>query len=304
MASNDFLPFAAAGGANVVTQAAYAALGALSTGYASGVANSAQLNKTWRQSSIMAAVLAQLIADTTGANSTDDGTTATLLSNLKTALQLAGAKYGYATDTGVANAAVIAYSPAVTALTDGMVLWFKAAAANTGATTLNVNGLGASPLVGAAHSALQGGEIIANGRCMVVWNATLASWVLIECTGGALQVAPGAQSNHAPNLGQFLGLLSANGYIKLPVMVAGVLRTVIIQWCGGTTDGTGACTVTLPITFPNASFVTLAIHGNPTRDAYMTTAGAGTVTTSTCFVSNTSGAGVSTVGVSFIVIGW
>jgi len=85
MATNDFLPFAYAGGANVVSQATYAGLSVLSTGYQSGVATSAQLNKTWRQSSIMAAVLAQFISDNTGQNSVDDGTTSTLLANLKTA---------------------------------------------------------------------------------------------------------------------------------------------------------------------------------------------------------------------------
>jgi len=255
MASNDFLPFAAAGGANVVTQAAYAALGAVSTGYASGVANSAQLNKTWRQSSIMAAVLAQLITDTTGANATDDGTTATLLSNLKTSLQIAAATYGYAADTGAANAAVVSYTPAVTALKDGMVLWFKAAAANTGATTLNVNGLGASPVVGAAHSALQGGEIIANGRCMVIWNATITSWVLIECTGGALQVASGAQSNQAVNLGQFAKSLLGNGYQKLP-------SGLIIQW-GQQVVGFGTLgAVTLPIAFPTSNLFATASVAN------------------------------------------
>lgn len=112
----------------------------------------------------------------------------------------------YAIGGGTANAQTATYSPAITALTDGMVLWFKAAAANTGATTLNVNGLGASPVVGAAHSALQGGEIVANGRCMVIWSATLTSWVLIECTGGALQVAPSTQSNQVVNQSQVLGV--------------------------------------------------------------------------------------------------
>jgi len=86
MATNDFLPFAAAGGANVVSQATYAGLAALSTGYQAGVAQSAQLNKTWRQSSIMAAVVAQVIADVTGQNAVDDGTTATLVANLKSAI--------------------------------------------------------------------------------------------------------------------------------------------------------------------------------------------------------------------------
>lgn len=106
------------------------------------------------------------------------------------------------TDSGAANACVVNYSYPVTALTDGMVLWFKAKAANTGATTLNVNGLGAQPVVGANHSALQGGEIVANGKAQVVWNATITSWVLVECTGGALQVAPATASQHAAQLQQ------------------------------------------------------------------------------------------------------
>lgn len=83
MATNDFLPFATGVGANVLSQTDYAALPAVSSGYQSGIAKSQQLNKTWRQSSIMAAVLAQFIVDQTGANATDDGTIATLLANLK-----------------------------------------------------------------------------------------------------------------------------------------------------------------------------------------------------------------------------
>lgn len=85
MATSDFLAFAGGSGANVSSQTDYAALPAIATGYSSGIAKSAQLNKTFRQTSIMAAVLAQFIADQTGVNSVDDGTTATLLGNLKVA---------------------------------------------------------------------------------------------------------------------------------------------------------------------------------------------------------------------------
>ncbi|WP_175785441.1 hypothetical protein [Burkholderia ambifaria] len=87
MANNNFKPFATAGGANVTAQADYEALAALLTGFVSGTAQSAQLNKVWRQSSIMAAVLAQFIVDLTGQDAIDDGTIATLLANLKTAVQ-------------------------------------------------------------------------------------------------------------------------------------------------------------------------------------------------------------------------
>ncbi|MCA8480254.1 hypothetical protein LGN35_20125 [Burkholderia multivorans] len=84
---NDFLPFATGPGANVMAQADYEALEALLTGFQSGTAQSAQLNKVWRQSSIMAAVLGQFIVDLTGQDAVDDGTTATLLANLKMAVQ-------------------------------------------------------------------------------------------------------------------------------------------------------------------------------------------------------------------------
>ena len=86
MASNDFLPFAVGSGANVLSQSAYAALAALGPGFSSGVAQSAACNKAWRQSSIMGAVVAQMIVDNTGQNATDDGTTTTLLANLKKAV--------------------------------------------------------------------------------------------------------------------------------------------------------------------------------------------------------------------------
>jgi hypothetical protein len=100
----------------------------------------------------------------------------------------------YSADTGAANAAVVSYAPAITVLTDGMVLLFAAAATNTGATTLNVNGLGAKPVLGEAQAPLQGGEIVANGKCTVVWHATLNSFVLIGCTGAGAASRPGHQA--------------------------------------------------------------------------------------------------------------
>lgn len=84
---NDFLPFAVGSGANVLTQAQYAALTSLlQNGFTAGIAPSVQLNKVWRQSSIMASVIAQFIAQQTGQNAIDDGTTATLLANLTAAI--------------------------------------------------------------------------------------------------------------------------------------------------------------------------------------------------------------------------
>ncbi len=51
MATNDFKPFATGSGANVLSQADYEALSALASGFLSGKASSAQVNKALRQSS-------------------------------------------------------------------------------------------------------------------------------------------------------------------------------------------------------------------------------------------------------------
>lgn len=83
---NDFLQFANGGGANVLSQAAYAALAAVANGYSSGLAASDQCNKTWRQSATMANIIAQLIIQETAQPVIDDGSTATILANLTSAI--------------------------------------------------------------------------------------------------------------------------------------------------------------------------------------------------------------------------
>lgn len=117
--------------------------------------------------------------------------------------------FNYAAAGGSANAITATYSPAVTTLSDSTVLLVKAVAANTGATTFSPNGLTAKPVVGLGHNALQGGEIVANGDVCLQYNTTIGggSWVLIYSSGGALQVAPATQSQHAMQLVQATGRL-------------------------------------------------------------------------------------------------
>ena len=83
--TNNFLDFARGASPNVIDDATYAALTARGNGFASGVAQSQQLNKVWRQSSVMAAVLGQIIANF-GNNATDSDTLANLVGALKAAL--------------------------------------------------------------------------------------------------------------------------------------------------------------------------------------------------------------------------
>jgi microcystin-dependent protein len=102
--TNKFLPFATGGSANVITDDAYAALAALATGYQSGIAQSQQLNKTWRQSSVMAAVMGQIIANY-GNNASDGDTIANLVAYLKAALM--GSKASIAS---VSSAATLTFA--------------------------------------------------------------------------------------------------------------------------------------------------------------------------------------------------
>lgn len=68
----------------------------------------------------------------------------------------------YLADTGVANALIAAPTPAWTGYTAGCGLWIKAAQANTGATTINVSGLGLKSIKRPDGTDLQSGDIAAN----------------------------------------------------------------------------------------------------------------------------------------------
>lgn len=110
--------------------------------------------------------------------------------------------YGYGIDGGTTNVYAVPYTPAVTAINDGMVVRFKAKTANTGACTFAPDSMTAKPLIGAGALALQGGEIVAGGTCTVIWLSSLAKWVLLSCTGGAGQIASGSASAHAMTISQ------------------------------------------------------------------------------------------------------
>lgn len=83
MADSEFLAYATAGGANVEAQATFVADSQLGPGVPQGaVARSAFLNKLWRQSSFISAVLAQTIANLTGSDVDDDGDLSALVTRL------------------------------------------------------------------------------------------------------------------------------------------------------------------------------------------------------------------------------
>lgn len=184
----------------------------------------------------------------------------------------------YAVGTGPANSYAAAYMPAVDALSDGLVLRFRALAANTGASTFSPNNLPAAPLVSLGQMALGGGEILAGSVCTVVYSSVIGSWVLTSATGvGAatqLQVDAGASDSVfiTPKKLRF-GidiLLAASGYIQVPSWLGGWM----IQWSNagsqyGIAGGGGQATksgVWLKA-FANGPYVPFAIAtGSTTAD--------------------------------------
>jgi hypothetical protein len=93
------------------------------------------------------------------------------LQNLQTAIQSQNTFANYLTDTGAANTYVVTPAAGITGtLTAGLMLQFKAANANTGASTLNYAALGVKNILNVDGSALVANEIVANGVYLVQYD--------------------------------------------------------------------------------------------------------------------------------------
>jgi len=80
------------------------------------------------------------------------------------------APINYAADTGAADAYAIALTPALTAHVPGMPIMFKAVHANTGASTIAINGMATVPIKNTAGSDLSANAIKAGSLVMVIYD--------------------------------------------------------------------------------------------------------------------------------------
>lgn len=195
--ANDFLVFGGAAGANVLTQAQYAAMAQRTSGFVAGVAKSQELNKVWRQSSIMAATLAQFIANKSGLNVVDDGTITTLLTSLDAAL----------------NAQRVAASGSVKFTTAGVTPWVVPA----GVTRVFVKVIGggggggkrqALAALGAGGGA--GGGGYAEGWVTVTPGATISITVGAGGAGATVSNTSGANGGTS-SFGAFMSATGGGG---------------------------------------------------------------------------------------------
>ncbi|CAK8737774.1 hypothetical protein SODG_001503 [Sodalis praecaptivus] len=268
MAKNDFLPFATADGANVLSAEDYQTLRSRSNGFSAGVARSQELNTVWRQASVIAHVVAQFIADTNNSDVADDGDLDKLQAGLIQAL------------SKTVNNTV----PAASLKTAGITQ--LSSATDSDSETMAATPKAVKAVTQLANDKLakdQNGEDIPD-KAVFLKNLGLGDIALA---------------------GICEGLFSGNGYISIPAIINDVKQTLYIQWGSGSTGSDGAVTVTFPTKFPTIAlkgFVTNGATSSPIGFG-----GIGSLTRESAKIISAQSAGnPSSSGVSYnyLVIGY
>lgn len=113
----------------------------------------------------------------------------------------------YAVDQGAANVYVVALTPALTAHVEGLPIHFKASSANTGASTLNINNLGAKSIIMPDGSALAAGVIKADQMVTVIYTGD--AYMIVSKTSDS-PILVGMHANF-PCISPPAGWLKRNG---------------------------------------------------------------------------------------------
>lgn len=111
--TNEYLAFGTAPGANVLPAADWDALAARENGFSAGLAKSVEVNTALRQSSVVAAALAQWLVDRTGDDALDDGNSAALVALLDDSVSAAGAmsSLNYTPASGGTQTRTLSFTP-------------------------------------------------------------------------------------------------------------------------------------------------------------------------------------------------
>lgn len=88
------------------------------------------------------------------------------------AVSLATPLTNYGVDAGSTDTYAATITPAPSAYVTGALYVLKAATANTGAASVNFNGLGAKTIVKATSTTLSNNDIVANMLCLLVYDGT------------------------------------------------------------------------------------------------------------------------------------
>lgn len=268
MATNEILQFAKTDtGTNLLTQAEYLADAQRLIGNQPGVARSKLVNKALRQASLIAAGVAEFLADNQSNNITDALTPQDVASYMEAVVRSLGIPTAVA--GGTADAITADFTPNV-ALTNGTTVIVRAGAANTTTTpTFAPDGLAAKTIVKGNNLPLVAGDIAGAGHWLEMqFDTTLDKWVLQNPYNVGLQIASTAEAQAwADNTKAISPLrladafkganqsLATNGYQKLP-------GGLIIQWGQSTIAGNTNTSITLPASFQSAPLWAIAGYVN------------------------------------------
>ncbi|HEG1769071.1 TPA: phage tail protein [Enterobacter asburiae] len=243
MATNNFKAFALDPNANVTSQSDWESLPALLSGFTAGKASSAQVNKALRQASVIASVLAQFIANSSGNDVLDNGDTATILANLISALKANSANDFLQKINNLSDITNPATARTNLALGNSAVL-----NVGTGAGTV------AAGNDARIYGALQAANNLADIASADTTRANLG-------LGSAATKNVGVGSNQIPDMNSFTSSLTINGWFKFP-------NGLIIQ-CGiggPLTPSSPDAIINFNITFPNKClFITEHDLGNSAK---------------------------------------
>ena len=197
MPANQIVPFATGAGAEVVDPVTYAAEGYIQQGFQAGILQPYDLNTVLRQSSFVAAMVAQFIADHQANAVNDDGNVTKLENQFLAALLSAveGESIVYVVDGGTADALSGTPSSALSAYTAGQVIAVrKNASVGTNATatpTINLNGLGAVTIVKSNGGPLYAGDLSQGSIFVCVYDGTYFRHIGLTLSTAALNVQAG-----------------------------------------------------------------------------------------------------------------
>lgn len=111
--------------------------------------------------------------------------------DLPTVLQVRGAPFSYGTSTGSSNTYALATSPVITSYVGGEIFTFRANHTNTGASTFNVDGVGALGIIkytvagGASAQNLVAGDILLSQLVQVVYDVAHNAFFMLSPTPSA-----------------------------------------------------------------------------------------------------------------------
>lgn len=134
--------------------------------------------------------------------------------------------YGTATGT---NTLVLTLSPAPSALSAGLTIRFKNTTANTGAVTLNINGLGAKSIVKDGGVALTSGNLKAGGVYTVCYDGVNFT---LQGKGGDYGTAVATDVYTGKTIGTDTGLVTGTNPYKSGAIIK-AMKDMVISTAGG-----------------------------------------------------------------------